>query len=347
SILETYPLDFSRPELSALRDLLAGAIHQPSDIEDLVTAVGVSPGEINWTGRSVIVWRSVLVAASKEQKLHELLETVSRAHAPLAVRIAELVAPSPVLPPAPHALSRAMDTSGLAWKGFGQERTIVEGSETLLGVAFLEIGVQRSRSVCRITSSFGSKRVHGTAALIGDDLLLTNHHVLFDWDHGKKPAVQVEAWFNYEFDTAGQSRDVQIVACDPTTIQGDDVHDWAVVRAFASIAPTHPVLRLTGAQTPKRDDYVFIVQHPNGGPKMVGLSHNLVRHVDDDVLQYWTDTESGSSGAPVFDKNWEVVGLHHWWVNAPPGDGTAYRNQGRRISRVLEGLAASGVTIGQ
>ncbi len=43
---------------------------------------------------------------------------------------------------------------------------------------------------------------------------------------------------------------------------------------------------------------------------MIGLSHNLVRHVDRDVLQYWTDTKVGSSGAPVFNSRWEVVGLH-------------------------------------
>ena len=43
---------------------------------------------------------------------------------------------------------------------------------------------------------------------------------------------------------------------------------------------------------------------------MIGLSHNLVRHVDRDVLQYWTDTkEQSSSGAPVFNSRWEVVGL--------------------------------------
>jgi endonuclease G len=90
---------------------------------------------------------------------------------------------------------------------------------------------------------------------------------------------------------------------------------------------------------------VFIIQHPDGGPKMIGLSHNLVRHVDDDVLQYWTDTKAGSSGSPVFDNRWRVVGLHHRWVAAPEGEGVAYRNQGRRIEPVLAGLQAHGIDV--
>ena len=42
---------------------------------------------------------------------------------------------------------------------------------------------------------------------------------------------------------------------------------------------------------------------------MIGLSRDLVRHVDDDVLQFWTDAKAGSSGSPVFNKCWEVVRL--------------------------------------
>jgi V8-like Glu-specific endopeptidase len=90
---------------------------------------------------------------------------------------------------------------------------------------------------------------------------------------------------------------------------------------------------------------VFIIQHPDGGPKMIGLSHNLVRSVTGDVLQYWTDTKTGSSGAPVFNSRWQVVGLHHRWVEAPAGDDVEYRNQGRRIGRVIEGIERHGLAV--
>ena len=118
------------------------------------------------------------------------------------------------------------------------------------------------------------------------------------------------------------------------------------MRGAAAPPSSSAVLGLRGAAAPRKDDYVFIIQHPDGGPKMIGLSHNLVRYVDDDVLQYWTDTKAGSSGAPVFNSRWEVVGLHHRWVQAPEGEGVTYRNQGRRIGRVLEGLERHGLNVG-
>ena len=155
----------------------------------------------------------------------------------------------------------------------------------------------------------------------------------------------MEAWFDYELTTTGATHKISIVACEAETITGDREHDWAVVR-LADPAPITALFWLSRARwNCALDDYVFIIQHPDGGPKMIGLSHNLVRYVDDEVLQYWTDTKAGSSGSPVFNHRWEVVGLHHRWVEAPEGEGVSYRNQGRRIERVLDGMAARGIGV--
>ena len=71
--------------------------------------------------------------------------------------------------------------------------------------------------------------------------------------------------------------------------------------------------------------------------------NHLVRAVEPELLQYWTDTEVGSSGSPVFDDNWDIVGLHHFAVPAPAGESTTMRNQGRRISHVVEQMRHLGV----
>jgi V8-like Glu-specific endopeptidase len=76
------------------------------------------------------------------------------------------------------------------------------------------------------------------------------------------------------------------------------------------------------------------------------MHHNVVRFVDDAVLQYWTDTEAGSSGAPVFDEEWNVVALHHRWVERDVDGTMEFRNQGQRIERVVEELVAAGLTFG-
>jgi V8-like Glu-specific endopeptidase len=345
-VFDDYPLDFSRPELRTLRDLFAQAIYRPREMEDIALTAGLNMGAIDFGGNASLQWRGILVEARAQLRVPALLDAVRKAQPALGVRIDELAGPRPVLTPSTGLPDQLSDPKGAGWRGFGAERLVVSGADTLLGIAFLAVGLDRSRSVCRVTATFGAKQVQGTAALVGPGLLLTNHHVLHDWTDGDRPANLVEAWFDYELDGEGATRPLSIVPCVPATIEGEREHDWAVVRTGIDPPPTSSILDLGGAATPRKDDYVFIIQHPEGGPKMIGLSHNLVRSVDDDVLQYWTDTKAGSSGAPVFDSRWRVVGLHHRWVAAPAEDGVAYRNQGRRIERVLQGLRRRGIGVG-
>lgn len=350
-VLDEYPLDFSRPELQAIRDVLARSIYRPADIEDVILAAGLNPGQIDFTGDATLRWLSILVRARAQQRMAELFTAVRKREPMVAARLDELAAPRPVLEPGTGAPDDLTSPDGAGWQDFGNERLVVTGSDTLLAIAFLGTGLVRSRSICRLLVSYASgKGSYGTGALIGPDLLLTNHHVLYDWDDGGRPAIAVEAWFGYETDEASHtSSGLTIVGCDHTAIDGERADDWAVVRISAGslpLPPGTPVLSLRGAAPPRKDDYVFIIQHPDGGPKMIGLSHNLVRYVDDKVVQYWTDTKEGSSGAPVFNSRWQVVGLHHRWVSAPEGDGVSFRNQGRRIEPVIEGLERHGFEVG-
>lgn len=38
-----------------------------------------------------------------------------------------------------------------------------------------------------------------------------------------------------------------------------------------------------------------------------------MHHFNDDRILYTTETANGSSGSPVFDSEWRVVGLHNGW----------------------------------
>ena len=57
----------------------------------------------------------------------------------------------------------------------------------------------------------------------------------------------------------------------------------------------------------------------------------------------YTSTEAGSSGSPVFNEDFEVVGLHHSWTElAEPDPGLRYfRNQGSSMIAVLDALKAA------
>ena len=59
------------------------------------------------------------------------------------------------------------------------------------------------------------------------------------------------------------------------------------------------------------------------------------------------DQEPGSSGSPVFDKEWNVVALHHsgGWVTEPGVQDPThqfYRNEGILIDAVIAGLRRPG-----
>ena len=87
-----------------------------------------------------------------------------------------------------------------------------------------------------------------------------------------------------------------------------------------------------------------IIQHPNGLPKQISVYSNVVVFAGSDRLQYLTDTEPGSSGAPVLDRHWNVVAVHHsgGWLPEPSAtDPTRqfYRNEGILLRPIVAGLA--------
>ena len=59
-----------------------------------------------------------------------------------------------------------------------------------------------------------------------------------------------------------------------------------------------------------------------------------------DLVQYSTDTEPGSSGSPVFNQDWEIVGLHHRGGGLAGPDGKKYfTNEGILIGSVVRDAA--------
>src|SRR5262249_17987188 len=145
----------------------------------------------------------------------------------VSIRIDELLREEPVL-----AAPASANGQGERWNNFsddGQdERLMVENDDTLLGIAFLRQGLQVARSVCRFRAAFAKSEVYGSGFRIADDLLLTNHHVLHNVKQSDKPAIAVQAWFNYELDWDRKELTHLPVECDPASIVTDKEHDWSV-----------------------------------------------------------------------------------------------------------------------
>lgn len=115
--------------------------------------------------------------------------------------------------------------------------------------------------------------------------------------------------------------------------------DYAIMEVEGAPGSTWGWLPLA-ARDVRKDQRINIIQHPNGLPKQISLQNNLIQYVGGDVLQYVTSTNPGSSGSPVFNDGWEVVGLHHAGGDLPePTTNRRYRrNEGILLSRILADL---------
>ena len=346
--LDTLPLDFSLEPTQELQDLLARSYYSQTLIVQLLNKTPLSPGDVDLNGAARQVWFSILRQARFQDVLNQLIDAIRDDSAALRGRIDELLGDVPLVEASGAAGGDGDDLGQDGDDVAGIERQLAAAS-TLVDASFLQKGIDAASAVARLSVSMASGRYHGTAFRIGDRLLLTNHHVLFDWTSNDERARAVDIWFDYERDASGNNKPVHVVTGKLDSIVGDKEHDWALLESQEPLPDAYATLSL-GPRVPLEEgERAYIVQHPAGGLKQIGLNRNLISHVDDNVIQYWTDTSKGSSGAPVLNQDWEVAGLHHRWVALTEIEQgieiTVYRNQGRRIERVIEGIEQAGIEL--
>ncbi|MFD4367400.1 trypsin-like serine peptidase [Rhodococcus sp. NPDC058521] len=248
---------------------------------------------------------------------------------------------------------------------------VVEGSEhllerilagnNLLGVAFLELGTTVARTVglIHIRDQFRDLG-RGTGFMVSPRLILTNNHVLPDSASARFSQVE----FNFQNGLDGRPMPSHVFDLEPDVLFITDAElDFTVV----AVSPlTHGVphvsLACFGFNRTSRDqgklilgESINVIQHPDGRPKQIALQQNELIDRLDNFLHYRSDTSPGSSGSPLYNNQWEVVGLHHSGVPARGGDGRILAvdgtpwsedrgestiqwvaNEGARISSILE-----------
>jgi tetratricopeptide (TPR) repeat protein len=202
-------------------------------------------------------------------------------------------------------------------KEAGLEKTFgAYGTQTL---KWYQTGLERCNSVCRIERVVDD-RPWGTGFVVrggdfhdslGDEpLVLTNHHVINE-DGEKQALLAGNAQARFEALSPGKTHPFQATVVwsakelDATLVRfeqnGPDVEPFPV----ASQRPTR-----TKDQAPPLPR-VYLIGHPQGGGLSFSLVNNELYAADETRLHYLAPTEPGSSGSPVFDEQWSVVGLHH------------------------------------
>lgn len=202
----------------------------------------------------------------------------------------------------------------------------VHKGEDFLPTSFLELGVRRAQAVCRIVTQSS----YGSGFLVASrNFIMTNNHVLPNAAEARNSTAQ----FDYDEDDVHYA-----VSLDPDRLFITSTElDFTIVACIPDSLPEDilPIPLLSDPATITRHERVNIIQHPRGRPQEISLHDNKVSYVYDRLVQYTADTEPGSSGSPVFNNQWELVGLHHaGWAD---GEGGA-TNEGVRISAIVEYL---------
>lgn len=225
------------------------------------------------------------------------------------------------------------------------EETI--GSDDTDHVFFLGRGIRASRPVCRLVLD---GQAIGTGFLVAPRLLLTNNHVLSTVAEARTFLAE----FDYELGIDEQMRaPIVRFALDPDRAFVTSDADTALDFTFVAVRPTST----DGAESIDtfgwlpmdiQQDKILegepavIIQHPRGEPKRLCLfSAKLVDRFDD-FIHYTTDTDHGSSGSPVFNRGWQLIGLHHAATTSDDTD-RGHRivvNEGIRVSSILKELQA-------
>jgi V8-like Glu-specific endopeptidase len=93
------------------------------------------------------------------------------------------------------------------------------------------------------------------------------------------------------------------------------------------------------AAKPIMNQRAYLIGYPDAASQpQFSLQDNVLLDYDDRLLHYRSPTRKGSSGSPVFDQHWQLLGVHHAGGEVMPRlnneGGTYAANEGIRIAAV-------------
>lgn len=203
------------------------------------------------------------------------------------------------------------------------------GDWSTVPASLLELLARYRRAVARIVIPRGqidyrNLRVDagwtGTGFLVAPNLLLTNHHVL----NSVAVAGSAIAEFDYEWpsdklfanDEAAEPAvarfelaPTRLFVTSPATGKG---LDYSFIWISEKAAERFGTIRMErGSFMINQYEPTFIIHHPRGRLKEASLDDTELLAVNSVNILYAADTDYGSSGACVFNRNGRLVALHH------------------------------------
>jgi DNA/RNA endonuclease G (NUC1) len=256
-----------------------------------------------------------------------------------------------------HKILPMMD-SRYAELGGGPEIIVIEadtiqnyekvwGDTAYKSLGWLKEAFERAKSVARIgPNSFDGD---GTGFLfdggwIREDwtnkhLLLTNAHVCSNvpevqqqYPYPASPEDLTATFMSAGKDNAKELRFKSLIWTSPPSDLDATLLELESVPN--GIKPPPKVTRDPVVST-KGDARVNILGHPKGYDLRISMQDNRVVGLEEKYIHYRTATDPGSSGSPVFNQRWQLVGLHH------ASSSKKQANEGIRIDVIIKEIKES------
>lgn len=218
------------------------------------------------------------------------------------------------------------------------------GTEWPVPIETYRQGMFVAGSICHLL--LGERYPAGTGfAMHGSDLhpllagrrvIVTNEHVVPRLERDGLRAEELTA----RFEANGQTN-----VCDLRPVWWSDRTDLDITLLVSDELDASDIRGLTPAKRlpiVRAGAHVYVVGHPGGGGIQLSIRGNDLIDHDDVRLHYLAPTSKGSSGSPVFDHDWNLIGVHHFGsptlaaLHGRPG--TYDGNQGSTIAAVKQQL---------
>ena len=215
-----------------------------------------------------------------------------------------------------------------------RQGVITGESNDLLPIAFLQQGLTCARAVALLREDGIPK---GCGFLTHGGLFITNHHLL------PQPPEQgrVTLQFGWQRTEQGELDDGVTCAVEAESFfltSPTDELDCTLIALGAAIGGSGEEPQPLPLND-RNDKHALgislnLIHHPGGAPQQITLRNNALLARHQQLLHYAADTDGGSSGAPVFNDDWQLVALHHGGVESSDG----WVNEGIRISAIIDWL---------
>jgi endonuclease G len=219
---------------------------------------------------------------------------------------------------------------------FAFERAI--GNNDSVYSNFCELISLAKQKVGRIVIRRGNTNLgYATGFMVSENLLLTNWHVF----KKAEDAVDSEIQFFYEYDLFCRPGQAIVFKLSPQEFYFSNQNlDYCFVavketdiseKVKLSEIGYHYLDPNTGKIGKEGVELLNIIHHPDGDFKQLSIRENRFLKILENTLWYETDTAPGSSGSPVFNDQWQIVGLHHMGVPAKTSNGKNYVDKNGKI----------------